>query len=54
MVRVVSHVPDGHILEQSAIYFMDVVCTGLELLYVPLHAPCAHILQSQLTLWEEI
>ena len=52
MVQVVSHVLDGHVLEQSVICSMDVVRLVPDLLSVPLNSTCAPILQPRLTLWE--
>ena len=54
MVCVVSRVLDGHVLEQSVIYFKDVICPVLDLFYIPLYAPHAPILKPRLTPWEEV
>ena len=54
MVRVVLHVPGGHVLEKSAIFSKDVVRPGPDLLSAPLHYPRALILQPWLTPWEEV
>ena len=48
MIRVVSRVPDVHVLEKSAICSKDVVCLGPDLSSVLLHAPRAPILQPRL------
>ena len=54
MVQVVSRFLDCHVLEQSAIYFKDGVRPGPDILAVPLHSPCAFILQPRLMSWEEV
>ena len=54
MVRVVLHVPDGHVLEKSAVYSKDVVHLGPDLSSVLLHYPRAPILQPRLMPWEEV
>ena len=52
MVRVVLHVPGGHILEQYVICSKDLIRLGMDLSSVLLHTPCATILKPRLTLWE--
>ena len=54
MVHVVLHVLDDHALEQYAICSKDVVCPRLDLSSVPIHSPCAPILQPRLTTWEKV
>ena len=54
MVRGVSRIPDGHVLEQSVICSKDIFRPGPDLLSVLIHAPCASILQPLHALWEEV
>ena len=54
MLRVVSRVLDGQVLEKYLIFSKDVICPGSDLLPIPPHAPCAPILQPRLTPWEEV
>ena len=53
MVRVVSRVWDGHVLENDVICSNNVVCLVTDLLSVPLHPTRAPVLQPRLALWEE-
>ena len=54
MVRVLSLVPDVHVLEQSEICSEDIICPGTDLSSIPTHAPHAPILQTKLTPWEDL
>ena len=54
MVRVVSHVPDGHVLKKSAICSKDAVLPVLGISSALLHYPREPILQPRLTPWEEV
>ena len=54
MVRVVSRVMDGHVLENFVICSNDVVCLGLGLSSVPLNSPCGPVFQPRLLVWEEV
>ena len=54
MVRVMSRVPDGHVLEESAIFSVDVIRLVSDLLFIPSNYSRATILQPHLRLWEEV
>ena len=54
MVQIVLRVPDGLVLEISAIFSEDVIRLEPDLLSIPLHDPRAPICQPRLTTWEEV
>ena len=54
MFQVVLWVPDGHVLEQSAICSENVIRPEPDLFSIPPHDPCADILQPRLMPWEEV
>ena len=54
MVRVVSRIPDGHVLEQSVICSNGVIRLVLDLLSTPSHSPRAPILKPCLMPLEEV
>ena len=54
MVRVVSHVPDGHVLGESAICSKNLVHSGPYLSSAPMRPSRAPVLQPLLAPWEEV
>ena len=54
MVRVVSRVPDGDVLEQYDICSEDVIHPGPDLSSIPPHAAYETVLQQRLMPWEGV
>ena len=54
VVRVVSHVPNHNVLEQTTLFAQDAVSLGVHHPAAPVHGLCTAILQLRHVPWEEM